>query len=101
MTAVGVCDRCQYPERDHGVGLLQTCVSYKSGTGRQCQRCGCDRLRHVHYRGGDDCGTCGRLICPYFLTLGMRVRHVLFETMCYLLAASILLGIVLYAKWIF
>jgi hypothetical protein len=31
-----------------------------------CRRvgCGCIEQRHWHHRPGDDCGTCGRLVCP-------------------------------------
>ena len=40
-------------------------------------RCGCPRSSHQHYRGGEDCGRCGRKACPSFRRpprlLGLRV----------------------------
>lgn len=33
----------------------------------RCRRCGHPRERHEHYRAGDDCGTCGRAVCPAYV----------------------------------
>jgi len=43
-----------------------------------CRRkvCGHPAEMHVHWRAGDDCGTCGRNYCPSYLgpTVWSRLR---------------------------
>lgn len=70
-------------------------------TGPACLRCGCEEQVHHHYRTGLDCGRCGRDKCPEYLTRGTKIRRVLFEAFCYTVALAVLLGIILYLKWIF
>lgn len=31
-----------------------------------CRRCWCAESRHCHYRDGEDCGTCGKALCPSY-----------------------------------
>ncbi len=31
-----------------------------------CLRCGCEPEVHQHFRDGDDCGRCGREVCPSY-----------------------------------
>lgn len=33
-------------------------------------RCGCPAERHVHYRPGTDCGSCGNGECPVYRPVG-------------------------------
>jgi len=70
-------------------------------TGSTCLRCGCEERAHHHFRRGLDCGRCGRNRCWEYQTRTIQAKRIAFETMCYIFALGVLLGIVLYVKWIF